>query len=601
MIWRSFVLIIITSLLAGCSWQESRRPSILLIAVEGLSFDRAACNVANNESTDGLEQFCSESVRFTHAYTPSLMSQATLASIFSARFPSEHGVWHNGPQHLSERIETVAEVALARGYRTSFFSGGAPIWRKSGIEQGFEWFDDNIPVGLRNFYRPALQNFNLFLRWLDRETSKEPFFSAIYLADLQFPGVQTENDLGEVRSLSVESQIREVSESLGYLIDQLKKRNRWNNTYVVVTGLNGHVYENHSDEITPLDLHGMNTQVFLAVKPATKARDEAIEWSIDSNVTLVDLGATFYDLLGASEGAFLNREYATHSLVSVLERPVVTWSKDRFIVMESAWAHWRGVGTTRYGLRQEHFFFIHDLQPKLFNTLIDKQEVTPLSTKDPLTRSWFQRFSQYFEQKNIGPYSGIPDVSVEKIKIAQELAEKGPNEPIENRMEEFVRMRPWEKQVLGWLARSYIKREKWQQLEDLGTESLNPLWVYVARARKGLSPEPPRHECFDLLFDNSDRSTSECGDTLFLSFVNWVRSPSRSKSSAEEKFLRQWVLFQIDEQVSRLNYQNGLMWDTALDLPGEPTLVELAIQLPAFQRYAVSIENIRRRAGLSGW
>jgi arylsulfatase A-like enzyme len=400
-ILRCFGIFIATGLLACCSWQESRRPSILLIAVEGLGFDTAACNSAGSEPTDGLERICAESVRFTHAYTPSLMSQATLASIFSARFPAEHGVWHNGSQHLSERIETVAEVALTRGYRTSFFSGGPPIWRKSGFDQGFELFDDNITIDLRRFYRPAAQNVDLFLRWLDRETSGEPFFSVIYLPDLQFGSFQTESDLGETRSRTTESQTREVSESIGHLLDQLKKRNRWNNTYVVVTGLNGHTRENRSDEIPPMNLHNENAQVFLVIKPVTKVRDEAIEWSIDSNVTLVDLGATFYDLIGASEGAFLEREFQTNSLLSAIERPAVSWSKDRFILTESAWAQWRGVGSTRYALRQEHFFFLYDSDPKLFNTLIDRQEMSPLSHKDPLTHMWFQKFTNFFTQKNI--------------------------------------------------------------------------------------------------------------------------------------------------------------------------------------------------------
>ncbi|MEZ4872846.1 MAG: sulfatase-like hydrolase/transferase [Bdellovibrionales bacterium] len=223
--------------LYGCSFNSETSPSVLVIAVDFLGFNDISCDP--NIGLNGFSDFCEESIRFTHAYTPSTMSNAALASIFTGKYPIEHKVWHNGNTSLSAKIETVPEVALKNKFHTSFISGGPPVWSKSGINQGFEYFNDNVDVELNHFYRPAMDNFKLFLNWLDSDSYKESFFSTIYLADLQFPDITTRNDANEERSRTRDSQLREIDESLSYLIKELKRRNRWNSTYVVLVGLNG--------------------------------------------------------------------------------------------------------------------------------------------------------------------------------------------------------------------------------------------------------------------------------------------------------------------------------------------------------------------------
>ena len=107
----------------GCQWAPSSEPSVLVIAVDFLGYELISCEDNNTPSAyKGFEAFCSESVRFTHAYTPSTMSTSALASIFTAKYPIDHKVLHNGKQFLSANHETIAEVAKIKGYNTSFFS-----------------------------------------------------------------------------------------------------------------------------------------------------------------------------------------------------------------------------------------------------------------------------------------------------------------------------------------------------------------------------------------------------------------------------------------------------------------------------------------------
>src|ERR1700742_815194 len=63
--------------LAGCQWETPSRPSVLVFVVESLGFSLVPCQSVEFETNpSGLRTLCEESVRFTHAFTPSVMSQA---------------------------------------------------------------------------------------------------------------------------------------------------------------------------------------------------------------------------------------------------------------------------------------------------------------------------------------------------------------------------------------------------------------------------------------------------------------------------------------------------------------------------------------------
>jgi arylsulfatase A-like enzyme len=122
--------------LGGCSWRSNEKPSFLIIAVEGLNSESIDCANLDEDFEKGLGVLCAEGVRFTHAYTPSTQSQATLASILTGLYPKSHGVWHNGNTFLSENTMSVARVAVSKGYRTAFFREVRPFgenqaWRKA--------------------------------------------------------------------------------------------------------------------------------------------------------------------------------------------------------------------------------------------------------------------------------------------------------------------------------------------------------------------------------------------------------------------------------------------------------------------------------------
>ncbi|NJL25006.1 MAG: sulfatase-like hydrolase/transferase [Calothrix sp. SM1_5_4] len=357
----------------------------LVIAVEGLGFETLNCEVDDGESSvEGFNAFCAESVRFTHAFAPSTMSQATMASLLTGLYPVDHQVRNNGGDFLSARYKTLAEVALSRKYRTFFVSGGPPIWRKSGLAQGFEIFDDNMEIEPGIYYRPAEEVFRQLMQWIDRDLGGQSFMAAAFLADLQFPEIMTRTSDGVIREKSAQGQLEEIGESLGGLVRFLKARKRWNSTNVVLVGLNSLSRFPTDEDPLPLSLRSDSVQVSLFIKPARKERDNPFQWTVDRDVSLVDVGHTMFHWLGGDAPSASLSQVQPRSLASALNKPEPNWKEDRLILTETAWPDWLEGGGVRWAIRQNQFLYIHDKRPLIFNTLTDRMESLPLRTNDPL-------------------------------------------------------------------------------------------------------------------------------------------------------------------------------------------------------------------------
>jgi hypothetical protein len=580
------LLIIVLGVIAGCSWQASRQPSILVIAVEGLHSEAFVCDESDPELLEGLGLLCQDGVRFTHAYSPSVMSQATLASILTGLYPIHTKVQHNGPNFLSEKFVTVAEAAVEKQYRTAFFSGGPPIWRKAGLDQGFELFEDNVVVKPGELFRPVQRNFELFKNWLEDSVGPSPFLSFIFLPDLQFAYRVTTNDLGQERAKTYESQLREISESLASLASFMRSKKRWDNTNVVIVGLNGRTRSSRESEALGTNLFSENTQVLLMIKPARKVRDDGLGWTIDANVSLVDLGFTIFDWLGESAQApIMSRHLEVTSLASVLNRPQVVWSRDRFILSETAWASWRGIGDMRYAARQGSLFYIHDIKPMVFNVLVDQFELQKIQYNEPTVRQVVAEMRQTLQAIEAQPFEPIVASITQKIRLTSTFpGTLSGRDEMKSRLAMLIKQRPWDKQLVGWLAHAFIADQDWADLQTLGERHINPVWKYVAKRKLGQNPDLPVDSCWQML-SKRPQAQKNCQDSEFVAFASWILAGADDqKRTKEEKFLREFIKAEVEEEIAWRNLQNGLLWDTRVDIPAEPRLTRLALELPEYRQ-----------------
>ncbi len=577
-----FIMLSIIPLAAftGCELHRSSQPSVLVIAVEGLGFDSVNCDADENEDQTqaGLRVFCQEAVRFSHAYTTSPMSQAGMATLMTGLYPIDHGVHHNGADFLSGKFKTLAEGALSKGYRTLFVSGGVPIWRKSGLAQGFEVFDDTMDLGLGTYYRPAEEVVKLASNWLEQNESA-PTLVVLFLSDLQFPQVATHTRDGEVREKSREGQLAEIGESLGTLIHWLKARKRWNSTHVVLTGLNSLQRRENDSEPSPLSLRSTSVQVTLFIKPARKEQDNQIQWAIDRNVSLADVGRTMFNWLGLEPQPGSIPELATESLNKALTHSEPDWRADRLVASESAWPDWLEGSGLRWAVRQNQFLYVYDTHPLIFNTLTDRMESLPLKKNDPLWTSLNTQVMGMLNRTKTARWPGMHHHWIEQVEIARELWRSGTGTRHPHGDE------PWAR----WYLRRAVSERDWKEVKRLAQESGDPIGAFVAARNLGESPPLPRNPCVRLVLGargDKESLKSECEDELLLDLHAWQTAGDDERLLAQERFMRLYQTELMDQQIGRMNFLGDLRWDVDREKPEGPKAVDYLLTLKELEPLA---------------
>ena len=583
----------------GCSLQTKNLPSILIIAVESLPSDVVTCSEADEPGLHGFAQICSESVRYTHAYTTSTLSLPALSSVLTGEHPLAGQITHNGENFLSAKIETAAEAAVRMGYDTAFFSGGPPVWRKSGLAQGFETFDDNVQVTALQAYRPLDRSVRLFEQWLERDAQDHPFFSVLFAPDLNFGEIATRNDIGETRAATFKGQLQEVDESLSRLVSNLKAGGRWDNTYVFVVGLNGVSPIERSEELPGTNLFSENTQVALLVKPATKKRDMGLRWKIDDAVSLVDVGATLYDLLGSRSKERSDEKpqvFKPMSLRKSFEGPKLEWERDRPVLIESGWSHWRGGLPRRWAIQKNQVLYIHDTPPRVYNSLVDRLQVIPLSRTEPAFQLVVSGVESLINQAGLTLSERTSTLDLAKYHLARRLwGKNGISEQNVEDLQSLIQRFPEDLDLMEWASYIALERRNWKFLAQSGRKIQRKDWEFVANVHLGLKPLRLTEGCFSLadIPKNEDFRVrvNQCSDPLFVEMLEALREPQATINTSLDRFIRSYRQFLVDRRVLRLNYSSGFIWDTRVNDLLVPSRVELFLALPENQRWQTIIEH----------
>lgn len=582
---------LILLLLTSCSLHDTSRSSILVIAIDSLPSDSLTCSETDEPGLTSFSSLCSESVRFTHAYTTSTLTLPALSSVLTGLYPHESRVFHNGSNSLSSKVETVAEAAAFKKYHTSFISGGAPIFRRSGFSQGFDFFDDNITVNQDQIYRPIGSSVKIFLQWLDKEAKRNPFFSVIYAADLQFTDVSTRNEIGETRAATFTGQFHEIDESLALLIAELKKRDIWDNTYVFLVGLNGVSPFRRITELPGTNLYTENTLVPLLVKSAGKKRDRGVQWKVDDNVSLIDVGATLYDVIGVPIPR-RDEELPSLSFKEALTQKEQVWPKRRPLLIESNWASWRALGSAKFALVQDQYLEVFNGRAHVYNTLVDRMQTASVSSEAAAVD--FRDINVSISKRlGIFEFTNPLYSEVEKYQLARSLwSHGGVTEQNTDDLKLLLAKRENDMDVLNWNALVALERRNWKLLNQLGSKIKKAEWEYVSRVHLGVKPSKLDRGCYALLDISNDeflQRQNECDDGIFLELVTWMHEPQSSPNAQIyfERFLRSYRTYLVDRKILMMNYSLGYVWETLTKGLLQPQLVELFMSLP---------ENVRLKA-----
>lgn len=267
--------------LDACGGTASRRdlPNLIVVTLDTTRADHLGLYGYFRETSPELDAFSQRAIVFERAIAPMATTLPTHLSLFTATHPLEHGVLANARQggrrfEPSPALRPLAVACREAGYRTAAFVSGVPLKRGSGIEAGFDDFDDTIEMG--TIHRRAHLTTNAALEWLE-EASEAPFLLWVHyfdahwklkaperigrlfevdpaleawLAERGIPERTVRLDTEETSTHALhnlyDAELRFQDEQLGRLLAALQDRSDWARSAVLIVGDHGEGLSQHA-------------------------------------------------------------------------------------------------------------------------------------------------------------------------------------------------------------------------------------------------------------------------------------------------------------------------------------------------------------------
>lgn len=169
-----------------------RGKDVILITLDTTRRDHIGCYGAKPSPTPVLDTLCARSVRFDQAMAVGPVTLPAHTSIFTGKYPLQHGVRYNGEYRLPANTDTIARRLKAAGYDTAAFVSAFVLDRRYGLSQGFDHYDDAVAavgpsIGGATAERDAKSVTRSALEYLRQRKSARPLFLWVHYYDPHAP------------------------------------------------------------------------------------------------------------------------------------------------------------------------------------------------------------------------------------------------------------------------------------------------------------------------------------------------------------------------------------------------------------------------------
>lgn len=316
-------------ILSACT--SDSPPNVILVLVDTLRADRVEGVREAGELTPFLSSMAQRSFVFHNAYAQASWTNPSVASLFTSRRQSLHGVT-SFRSVLGEDELTLAEVLREHGYTTAGFSANGLINRPGGFAQGFEKYritltSSKLPGVMRPSVSADVLNSQV-LDWMDSAEAGKPFFLYVHYMDVHTPYDPPDTALAQVfgnrerpcpnldllngamvmgwpaESDEMEEDLQAFYDAavigldrrLDELFSELGKRGALDDTLVIVTADHGEELQDHGRLGHGKTLYNETIHVPLLIShPGNSKRVDVYE-----SVALIDLAPSILEWTGTA-------------------------------------------------------------------------------------------------------------------------------------------------------------------------------------------------------------------------------------------------------------------------------------------------------------
>jgi arylsulfatase A-like enzyme/Tfp pilus assembly protein PilF len=378
--------------------EDSTPPAynLILISIDTVRADYLQIYNSKGAPTPNLSKIANRAYLFTNVIAQVPFTLPSHSTMLTGTYPVKHRVQENIGVKLDESAITLAEVLKENGYQTAGFIGALVLESGTGIEQGFDTFDDafvredKVTEDRSGTQKDGVSVKRSFMNWLDHRQTNSPFFSFIHFYDPHTPYNPpapfrpTEND---PRAL-YRGELQYVDTIIGELVEDLSRRQLLNRTILVITSDHGEMLGEHGE-----NGHGFYVYQEALRVPLLIALPDRSKGTSNEVLELVDLMPTVLDLLKIPVPKTVQgKSFAQHLTGKN--------SSSGFAYAESLTASLHFGAAPLLSMQDFRYKYIESPQPELYDLKEDAQELNNIAEKRKEIANKMKTALQEFLSKN---------------------------------------------------------------------------------------------------------------------------------------------------------------------------------------------------------
>jgi arylsulfatase A-like enzyme/tetratricopeptide (TPR) repeat protein len=369
---------------------------VIIFSIDTLRADRLPAYGYTSIRTPHIDRLAADGLVFENAYSHSPQTLPSHTSLLSGRLPFEHGVRDNIGFSASDGERFLQRAFKDRGYATAGFVSSYVLRKQTGISQGFDLYDDQLPPAspdklLGDLQRPGTETVASAIRWIDQQPSTK-FMLFVHIYEPHTPYTPPQRFAA---AKPYDGEVQYSDEIAGQLFDHLRSTGLYDPATIVLLSDHGEGLGDHGEDEHGIFLYRETIRVPLIVKlPASREAGRRVA----SVVQHIDIPPTLLDLTGGTVEGWRGRSL----------RPVIDPTPPRTnraagtpagsatlgeaaIYSESLSPRYHFGWSELYALTDDRYRLIRAPRDELYDVQQDPNETTSIADARPQARTAMRR------------------------------------------------------------------------------------------------------------------------------------------------------------------------------------------------------------------
>ena len=351
---------------------------VILISIDTLRADRLPAYGYARVRTPNIDAFAAHGVLFERAYAHAPQTLPAHASILSGDLPFEHGLRDNIGFTLAPGRWSIQGALRERGWPTAGFVSAYVLRAQTGISQGFDTYDSELPaasgeMSIGQVQRPGETTVAAAGEWLARRDPAKPFFLFLHIYEPHKPYAPPPRFAAYA---PYDGEVAYADEIVGRFFDRLRALDLYDRATIILLSDHGEGLGDHGEQEHGLFLYQETIRIPLIVKLPGRAAARRVA----APVQQIDIAPTIADLVGAAKPAAARGR----SLKPLLDGTGTI--ADAGIYAEALYSRYHFGWSELYALTDARYRLIRAPRDELFDLERDPQESSSVAAARPQVR-----------------------------------------------------------------------------------------------------------------------------------------------------------------------------------------------------------------------